>query len=199
MKPVKLISGQMAPMPRSNVDTDQIMPKEHLKRVERTGFGPFLFHDWAVDQEGKRVMDFVLNRPEYSRAIVLITGPNFGCGSSREHAPWGLEDWGFKAIVAPSFADIFYNNCVNIGLVPVVLTEEEVSALTAIAANPLNTVTIDVEMLTVVAPRFEAAFELDSFTRYRLLEGLDNIALTLENTTAIREHELARQPFKPVL
>ena len=127
MDPVGLIQGQMAPLPRANVDTDQIIPKQFLKRVERTGFGPFLFYDWAYDTEGELIPDFVTNRPEYANAKVLVTGPNFGSGSSREHAPWALEDWGFEAIIAPSFADIFRNNCHKIGLLPVELTDAEVA------------------------------------------------------------------------
>ena len=200
MKPVTSIHGQMAPLPRANVDTDQIMPKQFLKRVERTGFGPFLFHDWAFDHEGERIQDFILNRPEYSEAVVLVTGPNCGCGSSREHAPWGLQDWGFEAIIAPSFADIFYNNCINIGLVPVVLSDEAVNALTAAAAtDPANTVTIDLESLTVNAPGFNAPFEMDPFARHRLMNGLDSIALTLEHAAAVDEYEAARPSFKPNL
>ena len=122
MQPVTIISGQMAPLPRANVDTDQIIPKQFLKRVERSGFGPFLFWDWAQDAEGELDPEFILNRPEYSEAAVLVSGPNFGSGSSREHAPWALEDRGFRAIIAPSFADIFRGNSYNVGLLPIVLT-----------------------------------------------------------------------------
>ena len=143
MDPVGLIQGQMAPLPRANVDTDQIIPKQFLKRVERSGFGPFLFYDWAFDTEGEPIPDFVTNRPEYANAKVLVTGPNFGSGSSREHAPWAIEDWGFEAIIAPSFADIFRNNCHKIGLLPIVLSDDQVATLTAMAENPDNEVAID--------------------------------------------------------
>jgi 3-isopropylmalate/(R)-2-methylmalate dehydratase small subunit len=199
MRPIRIIEGTMAPLPRSNVDTDQIMPKQYLKRVERSGFGPYLFHDWARDAEGELDPGFVLNRPEYQSAVVLVTGPNFGSGSSREHAPWGLEDWGFRAIVAPSFADIFFNNCVNIGLLPVVLTEDEVAGLTEIASHPFNSVTIDLEAQTVRSGEFSASFDLDPFVRHRLLNGLDTIALTLEDGDLIAAHEASRPAFKPSL
>ncbi len=199
MKPVTVIGGKMAPLPRPNVDTDAIIPKQFLKRVERTGFGPFLFYDWCYDEEGERIPDFVLNRPEYQDAVVLVTGPNFGSGSSREHAPWSLEDWGFRAIVAPSFADIFANNCVNIGLLPVVLTEDEVAALTRIADDQDNSVTIDLDAQTVTAPGFSASFTIDSFAKHRLLNGLDNVALTMAHIDAIDAFEAARPAFKPAL
>jgi len=199
MNPVSTITGQMAPLPRANVDTDQIIPKQFLKRVERSGFGPFLFYDWAYDHEGELIPDFVLNSPEYMDAAVLVTGPNFGSGSSREHAPWALEDWGIKAMVAPSFADIFYNNCINIGLLPVVLTEAEVGALTELAENPVNTVTVDLENQRVIAAGFEASFEIDPFAKHRLLKGLDNVALTLQHADQITTFEAARPDFKPAL
>ena len=149
MEPVSVITGQLAPLPRANVDTDAIIPKQYLKRVERSGFGPFLFYEWAYDEEGEMIPDFILNQPDYAAAEVLVSGPNFGSGSSREHAPWSIEDRGFKAIIAPSFADIFYNNCINIGLLPIVLTDEEVATLTQIADDPDNLVTIDLEDQTV--------------------------------------------------
>lgn len=199
MNAVGLITGPMAPLPRANVDTDQIMPKEYLKRIERTGFGPFLFHDWAYDSEGEVVAEFVLNRPEFADAVVLVTGPNFGSGSSREHAPWGLEDRGFRAIIAPSFADIFFNNCLNIGLLPVVLTTDEVTTLTAIAQGDSNTVTIDLEAQSVTAPGFVASFDIDAFARHRLLNGLDSIALTLAHADAIDTFESRRPGFNPTL
>ncbi|MGD2052408.1 MAG: 3-isopropylmalate dehydratase small subunit [Acidimicrobiia bacterium] len=199
MNPVTVISGKMAPLPRPNVDTDAIIPKQFLKRVERTGFGPFLFYDWCYDEEGEPIPDFVLNRPEYQDAVVLVTGPNFGSGSSREHAPWSLEDWGFRAIVAPSFADIFANNCVNIGLLPVVLTEGEVAELTRIADDPDTTVTIDLDAQTVTAPGFAATFTIDPFAKHRLLNGLDNVALTMAHIDAIDAFEAARPAFKPAL
>ena len=198
MEPVRTISGRAAPLARANVDTDQIIPKQFLKRVERSGFGEFLFYDWARDAEGEMDPDFVLNRPEYGDAVVLVTGPNFGSGSSREHAPWSLEDWGFRAIVAPSFADIFSTNCTKIGLLPVVLRADEVERLTAIAMDPRNEVTIDLASQTVTADGFHAVFEIDPFVKHCLLEGLDDIALTLVHGDDIGAFERDRPRYKPV-
>ena len=196
MKPVTVITGSMAPLPRANVDTDQIMPKQWLKRVERTGYGQYVFDDWRRDEA-----NFVLERPEYQNAKVLVTGPNFGSGSSREHAPWGLQDWGFEAVIAPSFADIFFNNCTKIGLVPVVLSEKEVQWLTELAtAEPDAEITIDIATGSVRhGAQFEATFALDEFTRYRLLNGLDDIGITLQHGDAIDAFEARRPSFKPVL
>ncbi len=199
MNPVTVITGQAAPLPRANVDTDAIIPKQFLKRVERTGFGPFLFFDWAYDQEGELVPDFVTNRPEYQDAQILVSGPNFGSGSSREHAPWSLEDWGFRAVVAPSFADIFQNNCYKIGLLPVVLTEDEVGLLTAIAEDTTNLVTIDLAAQTVTASGFSATFDIDPFAKHCLLNGLDSVALTLQHADDISGYESERPVFKPSL
>jgi len=198
MEPVRTIVGRAAPLPRANIDTDQIIPKQFLKRVERSGFGEFLFYDWARDEEGEFDPSFILNRPEYANAVVLVTGPNFGSGSSREHAPWSLQDWGLRAIIAPSFADIFRSNCTKIGLLPVVLDDEEVTVLTRIASDPSNEVTVDLEAQTVMAPGFTASFEIDAFTKHCLLNGLDEIALTLEHGDEIAAFELGRPPFKPV-
>jgi 3-isopropylmalate/(R)-2-methylmalate dehydratase small subunit len=197
MNPVTTITGRAAPLPRANIDTDQIIPKQFLKRVERSGFGAYLFYDWARDHEGEPDPGFVLNRPEYQDAVVLVTGPNFGSGSSREHAPWALEDWGIRAVVAPSFADIFATNCTKIGLLPVVLTDDEVARLSAIADDPSNEVTVDLETLTVTAPGFTAMFPMDDFTRHCLLEGLDEIARTLEHHPHISRFEEQRPAFKP--
>jgi 3-isopropylmalate/(R)-2-methylmalate dehydratase small subunit len=199
MDAIAVITGQMAPLPRANVDTDAIIPKQFLKRVERSGFGPFLFYEWAYDEEGELIPDFVLNQPEYATAEILVSGPNFGSGSSREHAPWSIEDRGFKAVIAPSFADIFYNNCINIGLLPVVLTDEEVATLTQIAEDPDNLVTIDLEEQTVTTIGFAAHFDIDAFAKHRLRNGLDNIALTLEHGAAIDSYEGSRASFKPTL
>jgi 3-isopropylmalate/(R)-2-methylmalate dehydratase small subunit len=196
MRAVNLIAATMVPLPRSNVDTDQIMPKEHLKRVERTGYGEFLFADWR-----KAEADFVIDRLEYQNAGILVTGPNFGSGSSREHAPWGLQDWGFEAIIAPSFADIFRNNCTKIGLLPVELSEKEVQWLIELAERePDAEVQIDLEAQTVShGNEFEARFEIDSFTKWRLLNGLDDIGLTLRHEDEISEFEAERPAFKPSL
>jgi len=199
MKAVSRIDGLMAPLPRANVDTDQIIPKQFLKRVERTGFGPYLFYDWARDAEGELDPSFVLNRPEYADAKVLVTGPNFGSGSSREHAPWALEDWGFEAIIAPSFADIFFNNCVNIGLLPVVLPAEQVDVLMTIAERPDNRVVIDLAAQTVAAEGHTFGFDIDPFVKQRLLEGLDAIDLTLRHAAAIDAYEATRPSWLPSL
>ncbi|MEN8239852.1 MAG: 3-isopropylmalate dehydratase small subunit [Actinomycetota bacterium] len=199
MEPVSTIRGTAAPLPRANVDTDQIIPKQFLKRVERSGFGEFLFFDWAADSEGELDPDFVLNKPEYADAVVLVTGPNFGSGSSREHAPWALEDRGFRAIIAPSFADIFANNCTNVGLLPIVLTDDEVAALTAIAEVPGNVVTVDLVNQTVAAEGFDAAFEIDPFTKHRLLNGLDQIAISLQHADEIGSFEEHRPDYKPTV
>ena len=199
MRPVTVISGQMAPLPRANIDTDQIIPKQFLKRVERSGFGPFLFWDWAQDAEGELDPEFILNRPEYSEATVLVSGPNFGSGSSREHAPWALEDRGFRAIIAPSFADIFRGNSYNVGLLPVALGAEQVSALTVLAADPANRVTIDLPAQTVVSGDFEASFDIDPAVKHRLLNGLDHVALTLAHGGEIERFEESRPAWKPLL
>ncbi len=199
MQPVTVITGQMAPLPRANVDTDQIIPKQFLKRVERSGFGPFLFWDWAQDAEGELDPNFILNRPEYRGAVVLVSGPNFGSGSSREHAPWALEDRGFRAIIAPSFADIFRGNSYNVGLLPVALTDGEVADLTALAENPANDITIDLPAQTVASGDFRATFEIDPSIKHRLLNGLDHIALTLEHAGEIESFEASRPDWKPKL
>ena len=196
MQPVNVITGSIAPLPRANVDTDQIMPKNFLKRVERTGYGQFVFWDWRKDED-----DFVLERPEYQNARVLVTGPNFGSGSSREHAPWGLQDWGFEAVIAPSFADIFFNNCTKIGLLPVVLSQKEVQWLIELGeSDPTAEITVDLDAQTVTyANEFEARFEIDPFTKHRLLNGLDDIGLTLQYADDIERFEAARPSFKPTL
>ena len=196
MQPVNIITGTIAPLPRSNVDTDQIMPKNFLKRVERTGYGEFVFWDWRKDED-----NFVLARPEYADATVLVTGANFGSGSSREHAPWGLQDWGFEAVVAPSFADIFFNNCTKIGLLPVVLSEKEVQWLTELGeSDPTAVITIDLDaQIVVFDAEFEARFDIDPFTKHRLLNGLDDIGLTLQHVGDIDAFEAERPSWRPVL
>jgi 3-isopropylmalate/(R)-2-methylmalate dehydratase small subunit len=199
MEPVSVISGRAAPLPRANVDTDQIIPKQFLKRVERSGFGEFLFYDWARDEEGELDPGFVLNQSAYGDAVVLVAGPNFGSGSSREHAPWALEDWGFRAIIAPSFADIFATNCTKIGLLPVVLTAGEVARLDAIANDPANSVTVDLGAQTVSAEGFVATFDIDPFTKHCLMNGLDEIALTLEHDGQIDAFEATRPSYAPIV
>jgi 3-isopropylmalate/(R)-2-methylmalate dehydratase small subunit len=182
MKAVTLIEGDVSVLDRDNVDTDQIIPKQFLKRVERTGFGEFLFYDWAK-QPGW----------ELPRNPILATGRNFGSGSSREHAPWALEDYGFEAIVAPSFADIFYSNCTKIGLLPVALAEDQVKAVMA-----AGRATIDLAAQTVSWDGGEGSFEIDAETKRRLLEGLDDIGVTLKQADAIDRYEAERERSGPV-
>ena len=194
MQPVRRIQGRMAPLDRANVDTDQIMPKQFLKRIERSGFGPFIFADW------RRAGDFVLDRPEYRDAVVLVAGRNFGCGSSREHAAWGLQDAGYRAVVAPSLADIFRSNCLKIGLLPVELPEGTVRRLLDLAvADPSASVTLDLETQTVTAETVAARFEIDPFARECLLNGWDEVALTLKHAGEIAAFEQGRPSFLPSL
>jgi len=187
MEPVLRIEGTALPLDRADVDTDQIIPAQYLKRVERTGFGPFLFDEWRKDP------DFILNDERYAGASILITGANFGSGSSREHAPWAIEDAGFRAIIAPSFADIFRNNCLKIGLLPVELRDESVRALMdAVLDDPATRIEVDLDELTVRAPALDEVFDMESFTRWRLMEGLDDIGLTLRHVDAIGDFETRR-------
>ena len=194
MQPFRIHSGLAVPFDRSNVDTDQIIPKQFLKRVERTGFGQFLFYDWRFSPDGQPDPAFPLNQPRYRGASILLTGKNFGCGSSREHAPWALADYGFRAIVAPSFADIFANNCLKNGLLPVVLRETEIAELTRRACElPAYELTVNLEEKTVSDSRdFVARFEIGDFERYCLLEGLDDIELTLRHEAEIVAYEASR-------
>ena len=192
MKPFATHTGRALPLDRSDVDTDQIVPAEHLKRIERSGFGPFLFAEWRKDP------DFVLNRSEYEGATILLAGANFGSGSSREHAVWALEDAGFRAVIAPSFADIFRNNCSKIGVVAVELPTESVRALMdAVIDDPSTEITVDLQELTVTAPAVRQSFEIDPYTRWRLLEGLDDIGLTLRHDEVIATYEEARPSRLP--
>ena len=196
MEAVRIVSGTAVPLDRSDVDTDQIIPAEWLKRVERTGFGQGLFAEWRADP------DFVLNQPRYRGAAVLVTGPNFGTGSSREHAVWALQDYGFSAVVAPSFADIFRTNCTKAGLLPVeVDAEVGETLLAAVEADPAVVVTIDVEACTLLAAAagVSTTFPLDDFTRWRYLEGLDDIGLSLRYTDEIVAYEAARPTWLPSL
>jgi 3-isopropylmalate/(R)-2-methylmalate dehydratase small subunit len=196
MEPVRVVSGTAVPLDRSDVDTDQIIPSDWLKRVERTGFGQGLFAEWRDDR------DFVLNRPEHAGATILVAGPNFGTGSSREHAVWALTDYGFRAVISARFGDIFRNNCTKSGLIPAQVDAEAGSALlAAVVADPALEITVDVERLVVAAPAvgIEAPFPLDSFTQRRLLEGLDDIGLTLQYADAIGAHEGRRSRWLPTL
>jgi len=194
VEPVKVVSGRAVPLDRSDVDTDQIIPSDWLKRVERTGFGAGLFSEWRDER------DFVLNRPEHAGATILVAGPNFGTGSSREHAVWALMDYGFQAVISPRFADIFRNNCTKAGLVPAqVAPQEGRRLLDAVIADPSLEVTVDVErgLVSVPAVGIEATFELDEFTRYRLLNGLDDVGLTLRHEDRIASYEAARAAWLP--
>jgi 3-isopropylmalate/(R)-2-methylmalate dehydratase small subunit len=193
MKPFTRHTGRVVVMDRANVDTDQIIPKQFLKRIERTGFGEFLFWDWARNLDGSANPDFELNKPEAKGASVLVVRQNFGCGSSREHAPWALEDWGFRVIVAPSFADIFYNNCFKNGMLPIVLSEEQVEDLFQRAAkHPGYTLTADLETRTLSDEHgLKLPFEVEEFRRHCLLNGLDDIGLTLVHADKIAEYERA--------
>ncbi len=195
MEPFTTLTGIVAPLDRVNVDTDQIIPKQFLKRIERTGFGPFSFFDWRYLPDGSPNPDFELNHPGYQGATILVTGRNFGCGSSREHAPWALREYGFRALIAPSFADIFYNNCIQNGMLPVVLPEEQVQELMRRAKeSPGYRATVDLVTQTVSDARgFSASFAVDPFVRERLLNGLDDIGMTLTHEAAIAAFE-ARRP-----
>ena len=194
MLPFRVHAGVAAPLDHPNVDTDQIIPKQFLKRVERTGFGRFLFYDWRYGADGSPDPSFVLNDPRYEGATILLAGRNFGCGSSREHAPWALLDYGFRAVIAPSFADIFQNNCTKNGIVPVTLTEDEVSELVRRARGSEGyRVTVDLERREVRdGLGFSAPFEMDEFRRRCLLEGLDDVGLTLRHESLIRRYEESR-------
>jgi 3-isopropylmalate/(R)-2-methylmalate dehydratase small subunit len=194
MIPFRIHSGLAAPLDRANVDTDQIIPKQFLKRIERTGFGQFLFYDWRYLSDGELNATFVLNEPRYHGASVLVAEKNFGCGSSREHAPWALADFGFRAVLAPSFADIFANNCLKNGLLPVVLSDSEITELLRRAREVENyQLTIDLEKRSVTDTRgFVASFQIDDFARDCLMEGLDDIGLTLQHEDAIAAFEARR-------
>ena len=180
MKAVRSVTGRVAVLDRADVDTDQIIPKQFLKRIERTGYGEFLFYDWRKDP------GFELNRPEAAGASILVTGRNFGCGSSREHAAWALQDYGFEVVVAPSFGDIFASNAAQIGLLTVALPEEQVRELAA-----ASELTVDLESLTIAVGNQAIPFEYDTFRRHKLLNGLDDIALTLEHEAEIAVFEAA--------
>ncbi|MCS7295338.1 MAG: 3-isopropylmalate dehydratase small subunit [Chloroflexota bacterium] len=194
MQKFEVVRGRVIPLMRADVDTDQIIPAKYLKRIERTGFGQFAFEAWRKDP------NFVLNRPEYQGAPIMVTGPNFGCGSSREHAPWALEDLGIRAIIAPSFADIFRNNCAKIGLLTVVLAQEDCDWLGSRAEElPESELVVDLREQVVATPDggWIRRFEIDPFVRYCLLEGLDQIGLTLLHEEKIAAYEANRWPLYP--
>lgn len=191
MKSYRVETGIVAPLARANVDTDQILPKQFLKRVERTGFGEFVFYDWRFRCDGAPDESFILNQPRYQGASVLVAGQNFGCGSSREHAPWGLSDYGFRTIIAPSFADIFYNNCFKNGMLPVVLPESAVNELLRKASEiEYYQLTINLEKQEISDEQgYKTTFRIEEFRRYCLLNGLDDIDLTLRHENAISAYE----------
>ena len=194
MKKLNTINSTMLPLNMSNVDTDQIMPKQFLKRVERSGYGDFLFHDWKKDP------DFPLNNEAYQGSKVLVAGDNFGTGSSREHAPWGLQDWGFDAIISTKFADIFRLNSINIGLVPIETNQENVGALFAkIENDPGTNIEISIENKTVQCEEIVFSFDLDDFSQKRILEGLDKIDITLDYTDQIDSFSKSRKKWMPKL
>ncbi|WP_440995263.1 3-isopropylmalate dehydratase small subunit [Arhodomonas sp. SL1] len=210
MEPLERIDGIVAPLDRANVDTDAIIPKQFLKSIKRTGFGPNLFDEWRYLDHGEPGQDnsqrplnpdFVLNRPRYQGASILLARRNFGCGSSREHAPWALLDYGFRVIIAPSFADIFFNNCTKNGILPVVLTEEIVQKLfEETEAQEGYRLTVDLPSQTVTTPSGECfTFEIDAFRKHALLQGLDEIGMTLEHADEIRAYEARRTREAPWL
>lgn len=194
MIPFRVHTGVIAPLERANVDTDQIIPKQFLKRIERTGFGEYLFYDWRHLPDGKLDPLFPLNMPRYKRATILVAGKNFGCGSSREHAPWSLTDYGFRVIIAPSFADIFANNCLKNGLLPVVLMEQEVATILQRAREVEGyKLTVDlVQRLVTDSQGFAASFAIDDFQRECLMAGLDDVGLTLQYEADITVYERNR-------
>lgn len=190
------LTGLVAPLNRVNVDTDQIIPKQFLKRIERTGFGEFAFFDWRYLEDGVPNPEFILNDPRYAGASILVAGRNFGSGSSREHAPWALNEMGFRAIIAPSFADIFRNNCMQNGMVPVVLDQTAVDTIMGKALQRTGyEVTVDlINQVVTDSDGLDAEFEVDPFRRHSLLNGLDDIGITLTHEAAIDSYESARQP-----
>ena len=198
MQPFRKHTGLVVPLDRVSVDTDQIIPKHFLKRIERTGFGEFVFYDWRFSGDSSKKTDFVLHNPRYATATVLVAGKNFGCGSSREHAVWALADYGFRVVVAPSFADIFANNSLKNGLLTVTLPEDQVAQIMRRARDTANyRLSIDLEELSVDDGQgFSATFAMDDFARHCLLNGLDDIGLTLQNEAAITAYE-AKHPAPP--
>ena len=193
MQPYRLETGKVATLDRANVDTDQIIPKQFLKRIERSGFGRFLFYDWRFLEDGSLDPRFELNQSRFRGATVLLTGSNFGCGSSREHAPWSLLDYGFRTIIAPSFSDIFYNNCFKNGMLPIRLSQQQVrDLLRRVREDPDYTLTVDLESCTLRDDKgLNLEFPVESFRRHCLLEGLDEIGLTLRHAEKISRYEAA--------
>jgi len=191
MEPLNKHTGIAAVLDRANVDTDQIIPKQFLKRIERTGFGQFLFYDWRFNEDGTDNSDFELNQERYQGSSILLAGPNFGCGSSREHAPWSLSDYGFKVIIAPSFADIFYSNCFKNAMLPIKLPAEQLSQLVEkVLSTPGYELAIDLEKQMITGePDIAIPFDVDPYRKEKLLKGLDDIGLTLHKDHLIADYE----------
>ncbi|MFE7061362.1 3-isopropylmalate dehydratase small subunit [Sutcliffiella sp. NPDC057660] len=200
MEPLVTHTGKVIPLDKANVDTDQIIPKQFLKRIERTGFGQFLFYDWRFDDQGKPNEKFVMNQAVYDGASILLARSNFGCGSSREHAPWALLDYGIKVVISSSFADIFYNNCFKNGILPIRLTEEEVEELFIKAESGKLKVTVNLELQELSTSEGDTySFETDPYRKKMLLKGLDDIGLTEMYTERIAEYEKTRKSYKTIV
>jgi 3-isopropylmalate/(R)-2-methylmalate dehydratase small subunit len=207
MRPFTTVRSKACPLPSNDIDTDQIIPKQYLKRIERTGFGPFAFAEWRYESDGVTPRpEFPMNRPEHAGAEVLLTGRNFGCGSSREHAPWALEDAGFRAIIASSFADIFRSNCGKVGILCVAFDEKDVQRIAELVdADPSVEITVDLEAQRVSVPAVgalegvELDFEVDQHTKHCLIEGLDDIGLTLAHEADITAYEQRRAAYRPLV
>ncbi|WP_066251053.1 3-isopropylmalate dehydratase small subunit [Neobacillus drentensis] len=193
MEPLKTHQGLVYPLNRSNIDTDQIIPKQFLKRIERSGFGQFLFYHWRFDDEGNLRPDFSLNNPKYQGASILVAGENFGCGSSREHAPWAVQDFGFKIVIAPSYADIFKNNCVKNGILPIQVSDEQVQYIIRKAESEEYQLTVDLENQVVYDNEgFKVSFDIVPYPKVMLLNGWDEIGVTLTYEDKIAEYELSK-------
>ncbi|MBI6628667.1 3-isopropylmalate dehydratase small subunit [Pontibaca salina] len=199
MEKFTTLTGIAAPMPMINIDTDMIIPKQFLKTIKRTGLGVNLFDEMRYDDDGNEIPDFVLNKPQYRNAEILIAGENFGCGSSREHAPWAIKDFGIRCVIAPSFADIFHNNCFKNGILPIALPQEQVDVLMNDAEKGENArITVDLEAQTITTSDGDSfPFEVDAFKKHCLLEGLDDIALTLEKQASIQSYESRNAVERP--
>jgi 3-isopropylmalate/(R)-2-methylmalate dehydratase small subunit len=194
MEPLKIHQGLVYPLNRSNIDTDQIIPKQFLKRIERSGFGQFLFYHWRFDDEGNLRPDFSLNDPKYKGASIIVAGENFGCGSSREHAPWAIQDFGFKIVIAPSYADIFKNNCVKNGILPIQISDEQVQYIIRKAESEEYQLTVDLENQVVYDNEgFKVSFDIAPYPKVMLLNGWDEIGVTLTYADKIEQYELARK------
>ncbi|MEK5080542.1 3-isopropylmalate dehydratase small subunit [Solibacillus sp. FSL W7-1436] len=196
MKPINIVNSIYAPLDRKNVDTDQIISKEFLKRIERTGFGQYVFYHWRFDENGNPIEDFVLNKPEYKNAEILVAQDNFGCGSSREHAPWAILDYGFRVVIAPSFADIFHNNCFKNGILPIKLTESECDELLEKGLAEAKAIEVNLEQQTVTTGYGKTySFEIDPYYKQMLLNGWDEISLTFQYEEQIAAYEKNRVAY----